>query len=155
MSAPTVRVLRSAAAAVRRRARDAADEALLLDALGLTPPPAPRATRRDVVPSRTWTADRGCLVAAARQRRGWSQDQLARTVGCPRSTLASIETGAQRRIAQWLVAALSTELGLDMVAPEYSRLLSAGVSPGPAALCAARTTPRPSAAAAHHDRQEP
>ena len=51
------------------------------------------------------------LVAKARQRKRWTQFELARRVGCSESQIAKIETG---RIApqDWLREAIAKELGI-------------------------------------------
>lgn len=49
----------------------------------------------------------------ARHRRGWTQFQLARSVGCSESQIGKIETG---RISpkSWLKEAIARELGIHV-----------------------------------------
>ncbi len=48
----------------------------------------------------------------ARQRRRWTQFDLARRVGCSESQIAKIETGRVAEPAEWLKEALARELGI-------------------------------------------
>jgi len=51
-------------------------------------------------------------VRMARQRRRWTQFDLARRVGCSESQIAKIETGRVAEPAEWLKEALARELGI-------------------------------------------
>ena len=51
-------------------------------------------------------------VRVARQRRRWTQFDLARRVGCSESQIEKIETGRVARPAEWLREAIARELGI-------------------------------------------
>ena len=52
------------------------------------------------------------VVREARQRRRWTQLELARRVGCSESQIAKIETGRVTAPVQWLKEAIARELGI-------------------------------------------
>ena len=49
----------------------------------------------------------------ARQRRRWTQFDLAQRVGCSESQIAKIETGRVSEVAAWLKDAIARELGIQ------------------------------------------
>ena len=49
----------------------------------------------------------------ARQRRRWTQLDLARLVGCSESQIAKLETGRVTDPAAWLKEAIARELGIE------------------------------------------
>ncbi len=51
------------------------------------------------------------VVRAARERRQWTQFELARRVGCSESQIAKIETG-RACPRDWLKEAIARELGI-------------------------------------------
>ena len=83
-----------------------------------------RRSRKDEIPSRRkpgrpvarerilhWF---GAKVAALRQQRGWTQRELSRRSGLPRSYLAQVETG-RRNPAFKTIARLAAAFGLTLV----------------------------------------
>jgi len=55
--------------------------------------------------------DKRRAVRAARERRRWTQFDLARRVGCSESQIAKIETG-RASARDWLKEAIARELGI-------------------------------------------
>jgi transcriptional regulator with XRE-family HTH domain len=52
------------------------------------------------------------VVRTARRRLRWTQQELARRVGCSESQIAKIETGRVAEPAPWLKDAIAKELGI-------------------------------------------
>jgi ribosome-binding protein aMBF1 (putative translation factor) len=59
------------------------------------------------------TTNESRAVRTARQRRRWTQLELARRVGCSESQVAKIETGRVTEIVPWLKEAIARELGIQ------------------------------------------
>jgi transcriptional regulator with XRE-family HTH domain len=55
---------------------------------------------------------RRAWIIEARNRRGWSQTQLANLVGCSQNELSKIETGHRRRIDPRIAEAIAKHLGM-------------------------------------------
>lgn len=68
--------------------------------------------RHDIL--RTMENGLGALIRSARQRRGWTQEQLADRIGVQKSYVSQWETGA-RKWPQEHIRAIAEHLGLSQV----------------------------------------